>query len=230
MGSGWMAASVPPATTTSARPARSMSRASAIASAPLAHADTGAWTPARALSSRPTVAAGPLGMSIGTVCGETRRAPRSRSTSYCASRVSTPPMPLATATASRSGSTVVVSPNPASAHASRAAPRKPFGLNRCGLPEPGVGPCLPRGDERKLLRPVERAGFDPVQDLGRLDRGYSRDLHRKVRGPVRVEPSYTRPSGQQRVPGAGDVTADRRGGTESGDDDIGHTETPAFSM
>jgi len=98
------------------------------------------------------------------------------------------------------------------ADATRDGDRKPFGLDRCGFPEPGVGPCLPRRDERNLLRPVERAGLDPVQDLGRLDRGRSRDLHRQVHGPVRVEPSYTRPPGKQRVPGAGDVTADRRGG------------------
>jgi hypothetical protein len=80
-GRGWIAASVPPAATTSARPERIMSTAYAIASAPLEHALTGVCTPARAVSSRPTTAAGPLGMSIGMVIGSTRRAPRSFSVS-----------------------------------------------------------------------------------------------------------------------------------------------------
>ena len=75
IGSGWMTASVPPATTTSARPERIRSRPSAIASAPVAQALATQWTPAWAPSSSPTQAAGPLGMSIGTVCGETRRGP-----------------------------------------------------------------------------------------------------------------------------------------------------------
>jgi hypothetical protein len=81
MGSGWIAASVPPATTTSARPVRIMSSPYAIASAPEAHAETGVWTPARAPSSRPTAAAGPFGISMGTVSGKTRRAPFSFKTS-----------------------------------------------------------------------------------------------------------------------------------------------------
>jgi hypothetical protein len=80
-GTGWIAASVPPATTTSACPSRIMPSASAMASAPDEQADTGARTPARAPSSSPTAAAGPFGMSIGTVIGSTRRGPRSRSVS-----------------------------------------------------------------------------------------------------------------------------------------------------
>ena len=75
IGSGWMTASVPPATTTSARPERMMSRPSAIASAPVAQALAIECTPAWAPSSRPTQAAGPFGISIGTVCGLTRRGP-----------------------------------------------------------------------------------------------------------------------------------------------------------
>src|SRR6266542_2891058 len=118
IGSGCMHASVPPATTMSTRPARIRSRAMASASAPDAQADTGVCTPPRAPSSSPTAAAGPFGISIGTVSGETRRGPRSSSASYWPSSVSAPPMPLPTATASRSGS---ISGRPASAHASRAA-------------------------------------------------------------------------------------------------------------
>ena len=48
IGSGWIAASVPPARTTSARPSRIWSTASAIASLPEAHAETGVLTAARA--------------------------------------------------------------------------------------------------------------------------------------------------------------------------------------
>ncbi len=104
IGSGWITASVPPATTTSARPARIMSRPSAIASAPVAQALATECTPARAPNSRPTQAAGPFGISIGMVCGETRRGPDASSTSSWASRVSAPPMPEPTLTPSRSGS------------------------------------------------------------------------------------------------------------------------------
>ena len=61
IGSGWMTASVPPATTTSARPERMMSRPQAIASAPVAQALAGACTPALAPSSRPD----PGGRAVG---------------------------------------------------------------------------------------------------------------------------------------------------------------------
>lgn len=110
MGSGWIAASVPPARTTSARPVRIISTAYPIASAPEAQAETGVCTPAWALTSRPTLAAGPFGMSMGTVCGETRRTPFSLSTSYWSSRVVTPPMPEAMTVPSRSGWTFSSSP------------------------------------------------------------------------------------------------------------------------
>ncbi len=83
-------------------------------------------TPARAPTSRPTLAAGELGISIGTVCGETLRAPFSFSTSYWSSRVVTPPMPEAITAPRRSGasledSSVAGVSKPASAQASRAA-------------------------------------------------------------------------------------------------------------
>ena len=78
IGSGWIAASVPPAITTSARPSRIRSSARAIASLPDAHAEVGACTAARAPYLRLTLAAGALGISIGTARGDTRRAPFSR--------------------------------------------------------------------------------------------------------------------------------------------------------
>ena len=81
IGSGWTAASVPPASTTSARPSRIWSTASATASLPDAHAETGVLTAARAPTYRLMLAAGALGISIGTASGETRRGPFSFSAS-----------------------------------------------------------------------------------------------------------------------------------------------------
>ncbi len=81
-----------------------------MASAPEAHALTGVCTPAWALTSRPTLADGPFGMSMGTVCGETRRTPFSFSTSYWSSRVVTPPIPEAITVPRRSGMMAASSP------------------------------------------------------------------------------------------------------------------------
>ena len=115
---GWMDASVPPTTTTSARPSRIMAMPSATASEPEAQAETGVWAPARAPSSMEMLAAEEFAISIGTVKGLTRRAPRSRTTSHWSSVVQMPPMPVPTTTPRRVGST---SGAPASAQASRAA-------------------------------------------------------------------------------------------------------------
>ena len=79
IGSGWMAASVPPASTMSARPRRIWSSAREMPSLPDAHAETGVLAAPRAPKSRLTLAAGALGISIGTASGETRRGPLSRS-------------------------------------------------------------------------------------------------------------------------------------------------------
>ncbi|CAM5291509.1 hypothetical protein SCALM49S_08783 [Streptomyces californicus] len=74
IGSGWIAASVPPATTTSARPVRIISTAYPSPPRPRrrgnGRVDTGLGVDLQA-----DVGAGPLGMNIGTVCGETRRTP-----------------------------------------------------------------------------------------------------------------------------------------------------------
>jgi hypothetical protein len=93
-----------------------------------------------------------------------------------------------------------------------------------------VRPGFARSDERELLRPVQRACLDPVEHLERVDGSDGRDLHGQVRSPLRVEPSYAGPAGEQCVPRARDVTAHRRSGTKSGDDDFRHAATPAFSM
>src|SRR5659263_532939 len=75
IGSGWIAASVPPQSTMSARPERIIWVPDAIASAPDAHAETGACAPARAPNSIDTYAAGEFAISIGTDIGSTRRTP-----------------------------------------------------------------------------------------------------------------------------------------------------------
>ena len=90
----------------------------AMASAPEAHAETGAWAPAWAPSRTETFAAGAFGMSIGTVNGRARRAPRSRTVSQALSVVLRPPMPEENTAPSRSRSTPGL---PASAHACSAA-------------------------------------------------------------------------------------------------------------
>src|SRR3954468_10685139 len=96
IGRAWIAASVPPASTMSARPSRIWSRASEIDSVPEAHAahavvtaarapphearaDTGVSTAARAPTYRLIGAAGAFGISIGTASGDTRRGPFSSS-------------------------------------------------------------------------------------------------------------------------------------------------------
>ncbi len=62
-----IAASAPPAMTTSARPERIMSMPYPIVSAPDAQALTSACAPARAPNSMLIQPAAPLGISIGTV-------------------------------------------------------------------------------------------------------------------------------------------------------------------
>ena len=115
---GWIADSVPPAMTTSARPSRRCSTALTIDSVLEAHALATVRAYARAPKCSERLPAAALGMSIGTVMGMTRRGPFSRSVSHASSSVHTPPMPVAKSTPRRSGST---SGLPASAHASMAA-------------------------------------------------------------------------------------------------------------
>ena len=114
IGSGWMTPSVPPTTTTSARPSRSMSRPSEIDSLLDAQAETGVCTPARAPSRKLTLAAEALAISIGMDNGLTRRAPFSFWMSQLDSVVINPPIPVAIATPRRSRSTGLSSLKPIS--------------------------------------------------------------------------------------------------------------------
>ena len=146
-----MQASAPPAMTTSASPARSSRTAQASASAPDAHADTGECTPPGALNSRPTQAAGPLGISIGTVSGETLRSPGPSSRSSWSSRVTAPPMPVPITTASRSGLDLLA-----------------------GLAQARVRPRLLGRDERDLLAAVQPPGLHPGEHVERGHRAAGR--------------------------------------------------------
>ena len=98
------AASVPPATTTSAVPRSIIRIPSPIAWAPVAHAEAtlnpGPWTPSR-IATAPAAA---LGIIIGTKFGETPRSPRARKDVHCSWRVIRPPTPVPMITATRSGS------------------------------------------------------------------------------------------------------------------------------
>ena len=82
IGSGWIAASVPPATTTSARPSRIRSSPGRCASLPDAQAETGVLHRGPGADVQADVARpGAFGISIGTASGETRRGPFSLSAS-----------------------------------------------------------------------------------------------------------------------------------------------------
>ncbi len=115
---GWMADSVPPAMTTSARPSRMCCTALTIDSVLEAHADATVRAKARALKCSERFPAAAFGMSMGTVIGITRRGPFSRRVSHASSSVQTPPIPVAKSTPRRSGS---MSGEPASSQASLAA-------------------------------------------------------------------------------------------------------------
>ncbi len=124
-----------------------------MASAPDAQAETGVCTPARAPTARPTLAEGPFGMSMGTVCGETRRTPFSLSTSYWSSSVVTPPMPEAMTAPSRSGSTWAA---PSSAGLSPALPTYPasFQASRAAI----SANCAERSSRRACGRGMTSEG------------------------------------------------------------------------
>ena len=99
------AASVPPATTTSASPRVIIRSASPIAWPPVAHAELtekpGPCAPRR-IAITPAAA---LGIIIGTKCGDTARSPPSKKLKHCCSSVASPPTPVPTSTPRRSTST-----------------------------------------------------------------------------------------------------------------------------
>ena len=170
---GTMAASAPPATTTSASPERIIRSAQPIASAPEAQAETGACTPALALNTKPTCAAGPLGISIGTVSGDTLRRP----------------VLLQQVVLAHQG-----------VHATDAGAddhRQPVRVDLVRA-ELGVLPGLLRRDQRDLLGPVQPAGLHPGQDVGRFDGQRRGEGHGQAESldPLEVQRPRTTASGQ----------------------------------
>ena len=154
IGSGWIAASVPPATTTSARPSRIWStRERDRLVAGRAGRDRRVDRRPVAPTYRLTFAAGAFGISIGTASGETRRGPFSLQ------------------------HVVVVEQRRDAADAGGHRDAEPLGVEVAGLlggRQAGVGPGLQRRDHRELRGAVQAAGLDPLEDLGRLDRDRGR--------------------------------------------------------
>ena len=198
-----MQASAPPATTTSTSPDLIIRQPQASASAPDAHADTGACTPGLGAQLQPDV--GGRAVRHEHRDGQRRdlaqRPAVSRMSSWPSS-VSAPPMPVPTITASRSGSTTGSSPA-----------------------QPGVRPGLAGGDDRHLLAPVQPAGLDPLEHLGGLHRQLRGDPHRQVEpvDPLGVQPRHPRPPGEQGVPGRRGVPAERGRRAVPGDDNVSRT-------
>src|SRR5262249_1859110 len=93
-----------------------------------------------------------------------------------------------------------------------------FGVD-VGAFEARVRPRLDGRDHGELRRAVEAPCLDPLDDLGRLDGRGGRDLHRHLLCPVVLEPPYAGTTGQQCLPGRGDIAADGSRHTEAGDND-----------
>ena len=115
-----MTASLPPATTTSARPARIRSIAKPSASVEEAHAVVTTWHGPLAPSAMAILPAPSFAMSSGIASGERRSGPLSKSVLNDASVISRPPMPTPRMVATRSMSGLFSAVKPASAHASFA--------------------------------------------------------------------------------------------------------------
>src|SRR5256885_1202746 len=78
--------------------------------------------------------------------------------------------------------------------------------------EPGVGPRLAGGDDRRLLAAVEPARLHAGQHLGRVDRHAGRDAHRQVGRPRVLEGDDAGAPVEQPVPEGVDVATERGGG------------------
>ena len=174
-----------------------MSRPSEIDSLLEAQADTGVCAPARAPSRRLTLAADALAISIGIASGLTRRAPFSFWTSQLDSSVIIPPMPVATATPSRSRSTGLSSrsPYPASCQASIAAT---------------TASCAHRSSRRASTRSKISAGSTAA--CAAIFTGRSSAQSASILDTPDFPASKV-------FPRAGDVAPERGGGSEPGDDD-----------
>ncbi len=163
IGSAQRIASVPPQTTTSARPSRIMSRPIEMPSAPDAQALTGVCTPARAEISRPIAAAGPFGISIGMQSGDTNRAP------FAVQGV------------------VRGEQRRHAADAGRHRDAEALRVDADRVPA-RVLPGLAGRDDGVLAAAVEAPRLDAGEDLERLDRDRRTDVHRQLLDPVLGQP------------------------------------------
>ena len=161
IGSGWMTPSVPPTTTTSARPSRIMSMPSAIDSLLEAQAETGVCTPAWAPEPEADVGGG----GVGHQHRDGQRADAAGALLLLDVPVAEQRLQTADAGGDR--------------HA------EPFAIDRVVLlqAEAGVAPGLQGGDDAELGRAVQPAGLDPLQHLGRIDGGARRRSVRPGRRP-----------------------------------------------
>ncbi len=163
---------------------------------PVAQAETGAqFGPV----SPSWIAIWPLAVSTradGMKNGETRSAPRSRNTRCCSAIVAIPPIAEPTRIPTRAGSKLLDA---------RFVPS----LLRGGHGQENVPvhpPCLFRRDQRGRIEPVDLAG-DRDGELARVERLDEAD------------PAAAR---EGSLPGGLGIEADRRDGSEAGDDDATH--------
>ena len=196
IGSGCTHASAPPTSTTSARSKRSRSRPQRMASAPEAQALTGACTPPLAPIGEPDRGGGAVGHEHRDGEGGDPLGALLLQDVVLAEQGQRP----ADAGAEDDGDALGVDPGVARRRSRRHA---------------SLG-----GDDRDLLAAVEAAGPDPVDLLGRVVGEPGDELGGELLDPVVGDAGDPRPPGQQRVPGAGHVATERRGGAEAGDDDV----------
>ena len=159
IGSGWMAASVPPTTTTSARPSRIMSMPSAIASLPDAQAETGRVHAGLGADGEADV----RGRGVRHQHRDRQR--RDPARALLLERV------------------VVGQQRLHAADAGGHRDPETLGVD-LGVGEAGVGPGLEGGDQRELAGAVEAARLDALEHVGGVDGDLGGDLGAELLGPV----------------------------------------------
>ena len=196
IGSGWMAASVPPATTMSARPLRIRR-----------HGIPHRLGAGRAGADR-CMRAGPrLEVERHRGGRSVRHEHRHGERIDPAGALLAQDVPL-----------VQQGPHPAD-----PGPDRDRDAARVDLRRAGVGPGLPGGHEGVLGRRVEPPGLDLGQDLVRRGVDLAGEVHRQVvcGDPLVVQRPDAGAPGEDGLPRLGDGAADRRRGAETGHDDAG---------
>ena len=153
MMSGWMQASPPPASTTSASPRRISSAASMTACAPVEQAEMGAMLWPRRSSSWAIAPLATSGRHCGRNQGATRSQPRSRMISCCSIIVWNPPIAVPKSTPKRDGSSTTSAASSAAAFAAASASRTLRSMRRASL-----APATATGS-KPLTSPATRTGM-----------------------------------------------------------------------